>query len=121
MGQSWVHMSRMWTKEHHERQKALERRRYPTDLTDEVWQRIHPILPQPIPRGRKLQVDLREILNAIRYRTGCGWRMLPHEFGPWQTGGFDASYGTCCSRPCMVPPSCSTGSNLAGRRARPLL
>jgi transposase len=32
-------------------------------------------------------VNLREILNAIRYlaRTGCGWRMLPHEFGPWQT------------------------------------
>src|SRR5919107_2679457 len=80
-------MRRMWTKEHRERQKAFERRRYPTDLTDEEWQRIRPILPQPAKRGRKPQVNLREILNAIRYlaRPGCGWRMLPHEFGPWQT------------------------------------
>jgi transposase len=77
----------MWTKEHRERQKAFERRRYPTDLTDEEWERIRPILPQPSQRGRKPKVNLREILNAIRYlaRTGCGWRMLPHEFGPWQT------------------------------------
>ena len=71
-------MSRMWTKEHRERQKAFERRRYPTDLTDEEWERIRPILPQPARRGRKPKVNLREILNAIRYlaRTGCGWRML---------------------------------------------
>jgi putative transposase len=80
-------MGRMWTKEHRERQKAFERRRYPTDLSDEEWQRIKPLLPQPARRGRKPKVNLREILNAIRYlaRTGCGWRMLPHEFGPWQT------------------------------------
>jgi len=80
-------MSRMWTKEHRERQKAFERRRYPTDLTDEEWERIRPILPQPARRGRKPKANLREILNAIRYlaRAGCGWRMLPHEFGPWQT------------------------------------
>jgi putative transposase len=80
-------MRRMWTKEHRERQKAFERRRYPTDLTDEEWQRIQPILPEPARRGRKPKVNLREILNAIRYlaRTGCGWRMLPREFGPWQT------------------------------------
>ncbi len=60
-------MSRMWTKEHRERQKAFERQRYPTDLTDEEWQRIRPILPQPARRGRKPKADLREILNAIRY------------------------------------------------------
>ena len=55
----------MWTKEHRERQKSFERRRYPTDLTDEEWERIRPILAQPARRGRK--VNLREILNAIRY------------------------------------------------------
>jgi len=72
-------MIRMWTKGHRERQKAFERRRYPSDLTDEEWQSAR--------RGRKPKVDLREILNAIRYLagTGCGWRMLPHGFGPWQT------------------------------------
>jgi transposase len=77
----------MWTKEQRERQRAFERRRYPTDLTDEEWERILPLLPKPARRGRRPSVDLREILNAIRYlaRAGCGWRMLPTNFGPWQT------------------------------------
>jgi transposase len=44
-------------------------------------------LPKPPKRGRRPTVDLREILYAIRYmvRSAGGWRMLPHEFGPWQT------------------------------------
>jgi transposase len=68
---------------------AIERKakRYPTDLTDEEWLKISPLLPAPPRRGRKPGVDLREILNAIRYmtRTGGGWRMLPKDFPPWQT------------------------------------
>jgi putative transposase len=38
-------------------------------------------------RGGPREVDLREIMNAIRYlvRTGCGWRMLPKDFPPWET------------------------------------
>jgi transposase len=77
----------MWTKEQRERQASFERRRYPSDLTDAEWERIWPLLPKPAKRGRKLGVDLREILNAIRYlaRADCGWRMLPTNFGPWQT------------------------------------
>ena len=60
---------------------------YPTDLTDAEWQRVEALLPRPSKRGRRRSVDLREILNAIRYlvRTGCGWRMLPRDFPPWQT------------------------------------
>ena len=62
-------------------------RRYPSDLTDEEWERIAPLLPTPPRRGRKPSVNLREVLNAIRYmaRSGGGWRMLPHDFPPWQT------------------------------------
>jgi len=62
-------------------------KRYPTDLTDEEWARIEPLLPTPGRTGRRREVDLREVLNAIRYlvRTGCGWRMLPKDFPPWQT------------------------------------
>jgi putative transposase len=80
-------MGGMWTKEHRARQAVFERRRYPTDLTDAEWARIRPLLPEPARRGRKPSVDLREILNAIRYlaRAGCGWRMLPKDFPPWQT------------------------------------
>ena len=68
---------------------AIERKtkRYPTDLTEEEWERIVPLLPKPARRGRKPRVDLREVLNAIRYmtRSGGGWRMLPKDFPPWQT------------------------------------
>ena len=62
-------------------------KRYPSDLTDEEWERIAPFLPPPAKKGRKPEVDLREVLNAIRYmaRSGGGWRMLPKDFPPWQT------------------------------------
>jgi len=62
-------------------------KRYPSDLTDEEWARIEPLLPKPSQRGRKPAVDLREVLNAIRYmaRSAGGWRMLPVHFGPWLT------------------------------------
>ena len=62
-------------------------KRYPSDLTDEEWARVEPVLPKAARTGRRREVDLREVLNAIRYlaRTGCGWRMLPKDFPPWQT------------------------------------
>lgn len=68
---------------------AIEKktRRYPTDLTDEEWSQIVPLLPKPGKTGRRRRIDLREVLNAIRYlvRTGCNWRMLPINFPAWQT------------------------------------
>ena len=62
-------------------------KRYPSDLTDEEWARIEPFLPRASTAGRPIEVDLREVLNAIRYmaRSGGGWRMLPNDFPPWQT------------------------------------
>jgi putative transposase len=62
-------------------------KRYPSDLTDEEWARIEPFLPRASKAGRPVEVDLREVLNAIRYmaRSGGGWRMLPNDFPPWQT------------------------------------
>ena len=63
-------------------------KRYPSDLTNEEWARIEPFLPRASKGGRPIEVDLREVLNAIRYmvRSGGGWRMLPNDFPPWQTG-----------------------------------
>ena len=49
---------------------ARRTKRYPTDLTDEEWERIKPLLPKAPKRGRKISVDLREMLNAIRYDAG---------------------------------------------------
>jgi len=65
-----------------------QRQPYPSDLSDAEYEKIQPHLPQPkTKRGRKRVHPLREVLNAIFYvlRTGCAWRMLPHDFPPWKT------------------------------------
>src|SRR5690349_5041382 len=56
------------------------RKPYPSDLTDEQWALIKPLIPVP-PTGRPRIVDTREVLNAIFYlnRSGCQWDMLPHD------------------------------------------
>jgi len=53
---------------------AIERKtkRYPSDLTDEEWEGIAPLLPKPSRRGRKPSVAMREVLNAIRYMARSG-------------------------------------------------
>jgi len=60
---------------------------YPTDLTDEQWSRIVQFIPPAKPGGRPRSVDMREVINAILYlnRTGCAWRLLPHDLPPWGT------------------------------------
>lgn len=61
---------------------------YPSDLSDKEWEIIEPYFPDlKTNRGRKRVHSYREILNAIFYllRSGCAWRMLPHEFPPWKT------------------------------------
>ena len=66
---------------------ARKTKRYPSDLTDEEWERIAPLMPKPRRRGRPREVEFREVINAVRYlvRSGCGWRMLPVHFGHWRT------------------------------------
>ena len=63
------------------------RKAYQTDLTDQQWAILQPLLPVKKGKGRNQEVDLREILNAILYliRTGCQWRYLPHDFPPHDT------------------------------------
>ncbi|GAA3629486.1 IS5 family transposase [Nonomuraea rosea] len=61
--------------------------RYPSDLTDEQWELIEPLLPEPNTGGRPEKHPRREIVNAIVYvvRSGCPWRYLPTDLPPWQT------------------------------------
>src|SRR5436305_461498 len=63
------------------------RKTYPTDLSDDEWKYIEPHMPRPKGHGRPRIHSLREILNAIFYllRSGCQWRMLPHDFPRWPT------------------------------------
>jgi transposase len=60
---------------------------YDSDLTDEEWAQIEPLLPAKKPVGKEREVDLRVVLNGIFYRAdnGIKWRALPTEFGSWQT------------------------------------
>jgi len=60
---------------------------YPTDRSDAEWSCIEPHIPTPKAPGRPRVHTLREILNAIFYivRSGCAWRLLPHDFPPWKT------------------------------------
>ncbi len=60
---------------------------YPSDLTDQQWAILEPLIPPAKPGGRPRSVDMREVLTAIFYvdRTGCQWRALPHDFPPWST------------------------------------
>lgn len=60
---------------------------YPTDLSDTEWELLAPVIPAPKPGGRPVLHERREIINALAYwmRAGCAWRLLPHDFPPWQT------------------------------------
>jgi len=69
---------------------ACARKLYPTDLTDEEWAVLEPLIlafEDRVRPGPERAVDLREVLNSIRYlnRTGCQWRMLPHDLLPKST------------------------------------
>jgi transposase len=63
------------------------RRAYPTDLTDAQWATIAELVPDAVPGGRPRRASSRELVNAILYalRAGQAWRLLPHDFPPWQT------------------------------------
>jgi putative transposase len=65
----------------------MSRKTYPSDLSDIEWLILLPLIPVAKTGGRPRNVDMREIVNAIFYilRSGCAWRMLPHDFPAWQT------------------------------------
>ncbi len=65
----------------------MERTPYPSDVTDEQWQLVEPLIPPAKPGGRPRTVAMREVVNGVLYlnRTGCQWRALPHDLPPWGT------------------------------------
>jgi putative transposase len=70
---------------------GMRQKPYPTDLTAEQWERLEPLLPGPksgtSKGGRPATAEPRAVVDAIFYhlRAGGAWRMLPHDFPPWQT------------------------------------
>ena len=73
----------MWTKENRAR---YDRRglRYPSDLTDEEWAVLAPLIPRAKRGGNKRSVDERSLINGLLYilSTGCQWRAIPKDFPP---------------------------------------
>lgn len=65
----------------------MERRAYASDLTDDEWEILEPLIPAGKWGGRSREVEMREVLNGIFYvlKTGCQWHMLPHDFPPKST------------------------------------
>ena len=62
--------------------------RYPSDLTGVQWCNIEHLFPQPSGQpGRPRTYDRKDVVDAVFYlaRSGCAWRMLPHDFPPWKT------------------------------------
>jgi transposase len=59
---------------------------YPSDLRDEEWAILDPLIPRARKPGRPEKYSKRAILNAIFYlvRSGCAWRMLPNDLPPWK-------------------------------------
>ena len=71
-------------------QEGQVRKKYPSDLTDEQWAIMEPMIPpaKQSPRGgRPRKVNMREVLNTLLYlhRSGCQWDMLPHDLLPKST------------------------------------
>lgn len=59
---------------------------YPSDLTDAEWALLDPLIPKARKPGRPESYPKRAVLDAIFYlvRSGCAWRMLPHDLPPWK-------------------------------------
>lgn len=76
----------MWTIQNRTRYKR-EQLRYPSDVTDEEWAVIAPLIPPARRGGRKRTVNIRAVFNGLLYvlSTGCQWRALPKDFPPRST------------------------------------
>jgi len=72
-----------------------EREVYSSDLSPKECGKLKPCIPQPKSGGRPPEYDRLEIVNAIRYplRTGCSWRLLPHDFPPWGRVAITSAHG----------------------------
>src|SRR5262249_41709785 len=76
----------MWTPQNRKRYDR-SRLRYPSDLRDEEWAHVAPLIPPAKPGGNKRTVDVREVMNGVIYvlSTGCQWRALPKDLPPKST------------------------------------
>ena len=81
----------MWTAEQRSRHAVSAPKGrssgYRSDISDQEWKLVEPLLPGRTRTGRPRKTELRQVINALGYlvRSGCEWRMLPNDFPPYQT------------------------------------
>ena len=76
----------MWTANNRKRYDPSQLR-YPSDLTDDEWQLIEPLILPAKRGGRRREVNIREVMNGVMYvlSTGCQWRAIPKDLPPRST------------------------------------
>ena len=76
----------MWTVENRAKYNR-DHLRYPSDLTDDEWAQIEPLIPAAKKGGNKRRVDVRAVVNGVMYilSTGCQWRSIPRDLPPRST------------------------------------
>ena len=76
----------MWTLENRAKYNR-DHLRYPSDLTDDEWAYVEPLIPPAKPGGGKRWIDMRATMDGVMYilSTGCQWRYLPKDFPPYST------------------------------------
>lgn len=103
----------------------------PSDLSDEEWTLLEPLLPEPSTQGRRPKWPQRLIADAVFYllRTGCTGRALPREYPPWPTvywhfvrwrqRGANSDEPTTSSEPVFSEPAFALVRGVRRARARP--
>src|SRR5947207_1629905 len=64
----------------------MRKEAYPSDVSNEEWALVAPYVTLMTEKAPQREYSLRAVFNALRWmvRTGASWRMLPHDFPPWQ-------------------------------------
>ncbi len=97
--------------------------RYPSDLTDDEWAHVEPLIPPAKRGGNRRHVDVREVMNGIMYvlSTGCQWRAIPKDLPARSTLFDDPTYGVGTARwiASIMCSTCSAGNSRDGTQARP--
>ncbi len=110
----------MWTQENRPRYDRDDLR-YPSDLTDEEWAVVAPLIPPPRPGGAKRRTDMRAVVNGLMYllSAGCKWRYLPKDFPPHSTV-YNYFVWWQCDRVLDPFITRSTSNAAKGRNAKPV-
>ena len=82
-----IRFNQLWKRYENRAKYNRDHLRYPSDLTDDEWAHVEPLIPPAKPGGGKRRTEMRAVMNGVMYilSTGCQWRYLPKDFPPRST------------------------------------